>query len=199
MKKNSKKPNSNRLFRTQPIRSLKSIGFLLLGFLLGARYPSKIYYQPTPLLSSDFLEARFSPRGGCRELIVDSINKAEKQIEVAIYCFSSKEIANALIAAHRRGVIVRIVADRSQRNVKNQQLAYLHKNKIPIRLARKVRIMHIKTLIIDEKYVLTGSYNFTNSAEEKNAEILLYIKKKKFTNQCKDNWLGLWENGKTFP
>jgi phosphatidylserine/phosphatidylglycerophosphate/cardiolipin synthase-like enzyme len=43
-------------------------------------------------------------------------------------------------------------------------------------------------IVIDEQTVITGSFNFTNSAEDKNAENLLVIKDKEIAMKYAENW-----------
>ena len=57
----------------------------------------------------------FSPKGGCTEAIVSQIDKAKTEILVQAYSFTSAPIAKALLNAHKRGIKVEVILDKSQR------------------------------------------------------------------------------------
>ena len=178
-------------------KSFSGLLMLAVGFVGGYQLHQRIALPPVTVAEGN-IHARFSPKGGCSTLAIQTINKAEHTIEAAIYCFNAESIADALIAAHKRGVQVRIVADRSQRNVKNGQLARLYRKKIPIRLASGVKIMHNKTLVIDGRWVLTGSFNWTRPAEQNNAENLLCIKSDELSKQYQNDWQKHWKKAKQY-
>jgi phosphatidylserine/phosphatidylglycerophosphate/cardiolipin synthase-like enzyme len=118
----------------------------------------------------------FTPRSKCAPLIESEIGLAKHDIAVQAYSFTSAPIADALIQAHERGVKVTVILDKSQRRAKNSQIKRLLNAGIPVFIDTKVSIAHNKVIIIDNDIVITGSYNFTNNAENKNAENLLVIK-----------------------
>ena len=60
------------------------------------------------------IDVLFSPDGGCADRIIKEIDKARKAVRVQMYFFTSKPIADALIAARKRGVKVEVILDSSQ-------------------------------------------------------------------------------------
>ena len=139
-----------------------------------------------PALPGQKLVAKvcFSPRGGGLNMILESLATAKKTLCIAAYSLTSQPIADAVIAAHRRGVRVICLADQSQRNVGNSQLQRLVAAGIPVHMgrvrtinqrSRRISLMHHKVMVIDGRCLLTGSYNFTKNAEEHNAENILWI------------------------
>jgi phosphatidylserine/phosphatidylglycerophosphate/cardiolipin synthase-like enzyme len=133
-------------------------------------------------------EVYFSPKGGCTQAIVDNLNWAEKYIRVQAYSFTSKPIADALIAAHKRGVNVKVLLDKSQLHGKGSKLDLLVQAGVPVMIDKKHAIAHNKIMIIDGVTVLTGSFNFTNAAEDKNAENLLVVRDKVVARKYRNNW-----------
>jgi len=117
----------------------------------------------------------FSPNGGCTDAVVSEIGKAKKEVLVQAYSFTSAPIAKALVEAHKRGVDVIAVLDKSQRTEKYTGATFLKNAAIPVFIDAKHAIMHNKVMIIDGKTIITGSFNFTSSAEKRNAENLLVI------------------------
>lgn len=116
----------------------------------------------------------FSPDGGCAETVVDAIRNSTRSIDVAIYHLTHPDIAKAIADAHRRRVTVRVVMDDSQSQATYSGATYLHNRDVDVRIW-KPAMMHHKFVIIDKKYVITGSFNYTKSADTSNAENLVRI------------------------
>lgn len=112
-----------------------------------------------------------------------SIKDAKDAIDVAIYSFTHKKIAKALKDAAKKGVKITIIADTKQSRSDYSQLPYLNKYKnISIYLlsgqkAQKGYLgsMHLKSTVIDQKTVFTGSANYSNSAFSIHYENLIKI------------------------
>ena len=130
----------------------------------------------------------FSPRGGATSAIVQTIDKARSSVIVQAYSFTSSPIAEALVRAHSRGVAVRVILDRSQRTKKCSAADFLANSAILTKIDAAHAIAHNKVMIIDSRNVVTGSFNFTDAAEERNAENLLIIRSKELAAKYVDNW-----------
>lgn len=121
------------------------------------------------------IDVLFSPKGGCTDRIVRELNAAKKSVRVQAYSFTSAAIAKALVAAHRRGIAVEVILDQSQETLQYSSSKFLVNSKVPVVIDSEHAIAHNKVMIIDDRIVITGSFNFTKAAEEKNAENLLVI------------------------
>jgi phospholipase D len=149
---------------------------LLLGVIGGYQYTQlRITTSPLTTLVASQATVRFSPRGGCLELVQETIRKAKKQILVQAYSLTSLPIINELIAAHQRGVVVRILVDRSQLTSRSSQVKRVKAHGLFIAIDQVPGIAHNKVMLIDGVYVLTGSFNWTQAAEYRNAENLLLL------------------------
>jgi len=95
---------------------------------------------------------------------------------VQAYSFTSAPIATALVDAHKRGVKVFAVLDKSNETDKYSAATFLVNAGIQTLIDDKHAIAHNKVMVIDSATILTGSFNFTKAAEERNAENLLVIK-----------------------
>lgn len=126
--------------------------------------------------STGTIDAYFSPHGGCTEAIVKELSNAKMEILVQAYSFTSKPIAKALIDARRRGVKIEVILDKSQRSEKYSSADFVAHAGIPNYIDSAHAIAHNKIMIIDRSILVTGSFNFTRAAEEKNAENLLIMK-----------------------
>jgi phosphatidylserine/phosphatidylglycerophosphate/cardiolipin synthase-like enzyme len=139
-------------------------------------------------LNNTPVQVYFSPNGGCTESIVKEIDAAKSEILVQAYSFTSAPIAKALTGAFKRGVKVEAILDKSQRREKYTAATFLANAGITTFIDDKHAIAHNKIMIIDKETVITGSFNFTKAAEEKNAENLLIIRNKDLAKIYIDNW-----------
>ena len=144
------------------------------------------------------VEVRFSPSGGCTEAVVKEIDAAKKTILVQAYSFTSTPIAKALVDAHKRGVDVRVILDRSQRTEKYSSADFVLHAGIPIWIVAKHAIAHNKVMVIDGETVITGSFNFTTAAEEHNAENLLVIRSPELATMYFNNWGLHWAHSEKY-
>jgi phosphatidylserine/phosphatidylglycerophosphate/cardiolipin synthase-like enzyme len=134
------------------------------------------------------MEVYFSPEGGCTEAVVREIDAAQTSILVQAYSFTSAPIAKALVDAHQRGVHVEAILDRSQKSEKYSSADFVVHTGIPTMIDAKHAIAHNKVIIIDGGIVITGSFNFTKAAEERNAENLLVIRDRQIAEKYTANW-----------
>jgi phosphatidylserine/phosphatidylglycerophosphate/cardiolipin synthase-like enzyme len=134
------------------------------------------------------VEVYFSPNNGATAAIVREIDRARSEIFVQAYSFTSAPIAKALLMAHKRGVKVQAILDKSQKTQKYSSASFLTNSGIPTYIDDKHAIAHNKIILIDRAVVITGSFNFTKAAEEKNAENLLIIRSRELTKPYLDNW-----------
>jgi phosphatidylserine/phosphatidylglycerophosphate/cardiolipin synthase-like enzyme len=134
------------------------------------------------------VEVYFSPNDGATTAIVREIDRARSEILVQAYSFTSAPIGKALLKAHKRGVKVRAILDKSQKTQKYSSASFLKNSGIPTYIDEKHAIAHNKIILIDRAVVITGSFNFTKAAEEKNAENLLIIRSKELAKPYLENW-----------
>ena len=166
---------------------------VLLAFLLGCGVGFRLHPLFTdPWVASPTekapIRACFSPEGNCTNGILSAIHGANASIFVQAYSFTSDKIATALRDAHHRGVDVRVLVDKSQLKSKHSQLSALVKDRIPLFIDSPKGLAHNKVMIIDERYVLTGSFNFTKAAESRNAENILLVDDPFLARIYKENW-----------
>jgi phosphatidylserine/phosphatidylglycerophosphate/cardiolipin synthase-like enzyme len=129
----------------------------------------------------------FSPNGGATQATINEISNVKSEILVQAYSFTSTPIAKALIEAHKRGVKVEAILDKSQRKETYTEATFLANMGVPTYIDDKHAIAHNKVMVIDKATVITGSFNFSKAAEEKNAENLLIIKSKELASVYIDN------------
>ncbi|MBL8446369.1 MAG: phospholipase D family protein [Zoogloeaceae bacterium] len=134
-----------------------------------------------PLPATGSREALFAPWDPIEPTLLDLIRAARHQIRVQAYAFTSREIAEALVGAHRRGVDVAVLADAEMnRRPSGNRIPNLLAAGIPVAFETRYNAAHNKVLLIDANtraaVIVTGSYNFTWSARERNAENVLIVR-----------------------
>ena len=151
------------------------------------------------IASEASIEASFSPNGGGTEAVITLITEAKYTIRVAAYSFTSTPIAKALMEAHKRGVDVRVVLDKSNLSAKYSSATFLANVGIPVRINSQYAIMHSKYIVIDGSTLETGSFNYSSAAESKNAENLLVIRdNQKLADTYLKNWQKLWDESEPY-
>ena len=154
-----------------------------------------IYLFPHTSLADSFTHDAsytvcFTPGQNCETKIVDQISQAHHQILVQAYSFTSVPILSALVAAKERGVNVRVILDKSQyREDRYSSSTFLDHHAISVWIDARPAIAHNKVMVIDDKVVITGSFNFTKAAQFKNAENLLIIIDSILAKQYSENWM----------
>jgi phosphatidylserine/phosphatidylglycerophosphate/cardiolipin synthase-like enzyme len=139
-------------------------------------------------------EVYFSLSDNPQKAIIKNINRAEAFINIAMYVFTDKEIALPLINAQKRGVKVRVYLDRSQIESTYSVSRFLVQKGIKTRISSNNYIMHNKFTIIDNRLLLTGSYNWTFSANNRNDENLLIIDDPETIEIFQNQFINLWTN-----
>ena len=135
----------------------------------------------------------FSPRGGTSTDLTRLIKAAKKEIDVAAYAFSSKYLGQALSAALKRGVNIRIILDADNARKSYSLDEWLAGEGIEVRyIMVKGGNMHHKFMLIDGKRLMTGSYNFTNDSEFRNHEAAIFTNNKGLIQSFTAEFERLW-------
>lgn len=132
---------------------------------------------PAPrVASTPELKTCFTPGENCMGLIVAEIDRAQSEVLVQAYSFQAKPLVKALGRAHKRGVKVRVILDKGDERQYDRAGSRLIAERILPHVDTGVASAHNKVMIIDRDAVITGSFNFTEAAQKKNAENVLLIK-----------------------
>jgi phosphatidylserine/phosphatidylglycerophosphate/cardiolipin synthase-like enzyme len=155
---------------------------ILLGFTLSSCSEGRsINSSMSSTAGSSFsagtsdIEVAFSPEHTSLPLVLKTINSAKSSICAAAYSFTSKPISEALYNAAKRGVNVQIVADAKSNKGRYTATTFLANHGIDVRLNSSYAIMHNKFIVVDDKTVETGSFNYSSAAVKSNAENVIVI------------------------
>lgn len=178
---------------------------ITLGFMAG--YSAKPKQEtPTPMSAPKppkwgWVKPKFSPKGGATDQIVKALAWADKEVLVMAYSFTSEPIAKALVEARKQGAKVRIVldADSNKPDSKFSKAGYAAQHGCEVLLDGKHAITHDKFIVIDQEIVFTGSFNFTKSAEENNAENSVPLRDADQIKAYIDHWNQHAAHSEPFP
>lgn len=150
-----------------------------------------------PLPATGTIEPIFTPDGDAEGAITRVLDHARSSIRVQAYLLTSRTIVYSLIEARRRGIDVQVLADRTMvEKGEHSLIPQLVANQIPVWLEVRYAIAHNKVIIVDAEQplgesaaVITGSFNFTHSAQTQNAENLLILRgNPELLKRYTENW-----------
>ncbi|ARN22130.1 phospholipase D-like domain-containing protein [Piscinibacter gummiphilus] len=144
--------------------------------------------QGTPVAS-----ACFSPGMACLQAIVDRLRAARRQADLCVFTLSDDRITAEVLAAHARGVAVRIVTDNDKEFDAGSDIAQLRQAGIPVAVDRTDAHMHHKFALFDGTWLLNGSYNWTRSAAQVNEENLVVQNDPGLVRQFQVQFDTLWK------
>lgn len=147
----------------------------------------------TAILNKTAVEAYFCPEDGCMEAVKRKLRTANSSILFAAYSFTSAEIANDLILKRSEGVAVAGVIEKFTTGSKYSKHNALAANGINVTLEGSKRLMHHKFFVIDNKTVITGSFNPTENADRRNDENIIIIENPEVAKEYSDEYYGIIE------
>ncbi len=147
------------------------------------------------LIDSNSIKIYFCPEDRCGDAVVSAIEGAKKSISVAMYSFTNRDIAYALSDAAKKGLDVKVYLNSDQRDEKYSKAQFLKKKGIAVKFHDHDGLMHNKFAVIDDNIIITGSFNWTASADKRNDENLLFINNKEAAEAYKMKFNSLWERG----
>jgi phospholipase D len=176
----------------QNLGKLKSsaFGFIMLGISIGVGYEELfgIGTWHSIRTNTDKVNVCFTPPSGCGSLIAQQIADAKDSIYMQAYSLTSTPIIHQLVEAHKRGVRVQILLDRSNLDDRNSGMGELSRAGISIGIDKVSGIAHNKVIILDKQKIVTGSFNFSKAADYRNAENVVLINDKELAKHYLKNW-----------
>jgi cardiolipin hydrolase len=134
----------------------------------------------------------FSRVEQCDDVIAHLIGEARKSIYVAIYSFTRDGLARALIDAKNRGVEVKVIMEEENAYGQGSDYRMLKEAGVDIRLDGNPALMHHKFAVIDGELVVTGSYNWSTAAEDRNDENFVVIRDRHVAEAFTQEFNRLW-------
>ena len=184
------------------MKTTVALGALLLGVLVCVAAPAETGSASVGNakaqiegINAEVLGVYFTPPAGAAAAIVQAIDASAHEVLVQAYGFTHNAMAQALVRAHQRGVKVRVLLDKKSQSSNRYVVNVFAQDQIEVRQDGKHAIAHNKVMVIDQELVITGSFNFTNSAETRNAENVLILKSPDLALQYRLQWQNHWAHG----
>lgn len=156
----------------------------------------KIMKLLTPLSAApsvDVAEACFTPRHDGAGRIVRLFSEARRSVEVCVFTITDDRITSAMLAAHRRGVRVRVISDNEKSFDPGSDIERLVQSGLAVRQDNTEFHMHHKFAVFDQRLLLTGSYNWTRSAALHNEENFVLTSEVRLIRAFGQLFEELWE------
>ena len=139
------------------------------------------------------MQVYFSPQDKIiTNAVLPLIENAKNYIYIPIIVITENRIVDALILAKQRGVDVRLISDALNASNKYSKIKILRANNVPVKIENYAGKMHSKTMIVDNKYALIGSMNFSKSGENKNDENVVLLENSEVAKYLKTFFLYQW-------
>ncbi len=139
------------------------------------------------------MKTAFSPGPECKNLILEHISSAAMELWVCVFTISDNDITRALLRAHKNGVRIRIITDNEKSMDAGSDIFDLEQAGIPVKTDQSTSHMHHKFSIADGSRLITGSYNWTRSAEQYNQENIIATEHPELVKPFKAEFKRLWE------
>ena len=124
--------------------------------------------------------------------IVAQLRAARRSVDICVFTLSDDRISREVLAAHQRGVAVRLLTDNDKEFDRGSDIASLRDAGVPTRVDRTDAHMHHKFAIFDGTWLLNGSYNWTRSACEHNEENLVLSNEPDLVARFTQEFEALW-------
>lgn len=157
----------------------------------GVPVAMQVWFRPNMPVN----HALFSPCDKIKEIILACINNERKRINIAVFWLTDIDIARALIAAKKRGIVIEVITDPSCLEYQYNKIDMIVESGITVYVYKKKRAtgtssdkMHEKFALFEynlygKKILIEGSYNYTQSANKLNCEHVVVHDNRDITNQ----------------
>ena len=169
-------------------------GYLVLAQGRNTAFVPLANHPPASSSDPDSVQAFFCPDEQCAQQLIGKIDSANRTIDMAIYSFTLPEIELALVRAQERGIKIRVIMDASQAGGEYSVDEPLIRAGIPVKIFSPPGrgIMHDKITIIDSQLVATGSFNYTQNADQYNNENLVFLHDEPLARQYETEFEKIW-------
>jgi len=181
------------------------IGFRSPVNIAGTRYVTAAVLWLAVLLqtqtvSSANVEVLYAPNDAPLDRLVTLYQHAKRYIYVSVYGLTYPRAVEALVAAKKRGVDVRMLTDqeRTQEMKQHTALRTLRLAGIPIRVNQHEGLMHLKQVVIDDEINTSGSMNHTTSGNAYNDERMDIITDRAISLKAREQFLSMWNDHARF-
>lgn len=139
-------------------------------------------------------DAFFSPGDSCRDTIIQQIGDATKRIKICVFTISDDLIAESIMRSHRKGLDIKVITDNDKSFDMGSDVGRLAKEGVAVKMDSTPNHMHHKFMVVDDRALITGSYNWTRSAARYNHENILLTMETRVVGSFTREFESLWNN-----
>lgn len=139
-------------------------------------------------------QAWFSPGDTCLRAIVQQLRAVRRAADLCVFTISDDRITEEVLAAHRRGVAIRVITDNDKEYDSGSDIGRIRAAGVAVALDQTDAHMHHKFAIFDGLRLLNGSYNWTRSAATYNEENLVLSHEASLVRRFQDEFDTLWRD-----
>lgn len=179
-----------------------TVPLFLVVFLLGVAFSSFLGFLIQTSLPSNTpfstIQTAFCPSAECTTLPISALDAAQTRVDVAMYSFTNKDFADALIRAHARGVVVRVLVEKQQAGSTYSQHEELSTSGIAVRIDSNPNYMHHKFAVIDSDKLINGSMNWSGNGVNENNENVSIIYSPELNALFENEFEKVWNDSDAF-
>ena len=164
-----------------------------IASLLWLEKISKVIDNFRQTQSVSMTEAHFSPGEDCRRQLLDLLVAARETLDISVFTISDDRLSDAIIAAHKRGIQVRLITDNDKALDQGSDIARMIDHGIDVRMDNTENHMHHKFAVVDKRILVNGSFNWTRSATDYNQENILVTNEPKLVAAYFGEFESLWQ------
>lgn len=138
-------------------------------------------------------EAHFCPGKACLYRIQDLLREAVSNIDICVFTITDDRLSDSIVDAHARGVQVRVISDNDKAHDPGSDLSRLRRLDIPVVFDQTPDHMHHKFAVFDNRLLVTGSYNWTRSATDRNEENIVVSGDTRLVTAFQQRFQQLWQ------
>jgi phosphatidylserine/phosphatidylglycerophosphate/cardiolipin synthase-like enzyme len=131
--------------------------------------------NPVVTVNGTKIQNCFAAEGKCEDQIVNTIKGSQKSIYFLAFSFTADKIGQAMVERHKAGVALGGVFETTGSNTPFSEYTKMKKEGVEVYTDGNPWVMHHKVIIIDERIVVFGSFNFSDNADTQNDENLLIV------------------------
>jgi phosphatidylserine/phosphatidylglycerophosphate/cardiolipin synthase-like enzyme len=160
-----------------------------------AKSPSTVDQQKLTIAGTN-IQILFSPEDKVIDKLVPLIQAAQKSIHFMAFTYTQPQLGQAMLQAAQKGVKVTGVFESTGSDSEFSQMPPLFCAKLPVRQDGNPAFLHHKVIVIDERYVITGSLNFTDNASQSNNENVIILDNPQIAKLYIEEFQRVWAAGK---
>ncbi|WP_027252567.1 phospholipase D-like domain-containing protein [Photobacterium halotolerans] len=135
----------------------------------------------------------FSPGRDCAGGIIEQLRQVRSKVDICVFTIADDELTKHILAAHERGVQVRVITDNDKLNDAGSDIDYLARKGVAVKIDTTAYHMHHKFAVFDGTRLINGSFNWTRSASRYNQEDITLTDDRRFLTAFEQQFEDLWQ------